>query len=94
MYVLHLESQDCGFVPESVAEGKRRFRVEIPNCLLYPASYQISLCAWAGRATFDYVHDVLYFTMVQSNVTKRTYPLTRHKQAIFYIQSHWHEVSN
>jgi lipopolysaccharide transport system ATP-binding protein len=93
MYVLHLESQDCGFVPERLSEGKRRFRVEMPNCLLYPASYQITLCAWSERATFDYVPDVLSFTMVQSNVTKRTYPLTRHKQAIFYTQSHWQEVS-
>jgi lipopolysaccharide transport system ATP-binding protein len=92
MHVLHLESQDCGFAPERISEGKRRYRVQIPNCLLYPASYQITLCAWAGRATFDYVPDVLSFTMVQSNVTKRTYPLNRHKEAIFYVQSQWEEI--
>ena len=90
--VLHMESQDCGFVIEDIAPGKRRFRVEIPNCLLYPASYQIMLCFWAPGATFDYVADVLSFSMVQSDVSKRTAPLSLHKQAVFFQPSTWQEI--
>lgn len=90
--VLHMESQDCGYVMEDMAPGKHRFRVEIPNCLLYPASYQIMLCLWGPGATFDYVHDALSFSMVQSNVSKRTAPLSLHRQAVFYQPSTWREI--
>ncbi|HXG51590.1 MAG TPA: ABC transporter ATP-binding protein [candidate division Zixibacteria bacterium] len=94
LQVVHLESQDCGFVPERVSGGcRRRYRVEIPNCLLYPASYHITLCVWAQGATYDYVADVLTFTMVQSNVSKRTFPLNLNKQAIYYMPSYWRELS-
>lgn len=95
--VVAMESQDSGFVGES-AEGKRRFRVEIPNCLLYPAMYEISLGIWTSSAWFgtllDYVGDMPGFSMVQSDVTKRTTPLAVHKQAVFYMRSHWQEVSS
>jgi hypothetical protein len=79
-------------VIEDIAPGKRRFRVEIPNCLLYPASYQIMLCFWGPGATFDYVADVLSFSMVQSDVSKRTAPLSLHKQAVFFQPSTWQEI--
>jgi lipopolysaccharide transport system ATP-binding protein len=95
--ILALESQDCGFLGQ-VREGKRRFRAEIPNCLLYPAIYEISVGVWTSGAwcgtLLDYVADVPGFSMVQSNVTRRTTPLSIHKQAVFYIQSYWQELSS
>ena len=96
--VLHLESQDCGFVAERVSEGKRRFRAEIPNCLLYPSVYPITIAVWTSAAwhgtLLDCVSDVPGFSMIQSNVSKRTTPLSMHKSAIFYIQSAWQDVSS
>ena len=96
--VLHLESQDCGFIVERVSEGKRRFRAELPNCLLYPALYPITIAVWTSGAwhgtLLDCVSNVPGFSMVQSNVSKRTTPLSMHKSAVFYVPSHWHDVSN
>ena len=92
LHVLHLINQDCGFFIKPSQKGKRRFRVEIPHCLLYPARYQIILCIWANGATFDYVQDILEFTMVQSDISQRTTPLSMHTQAIFYISSKWQEI--
>ncbi len=95
--VLHMESQDCGFVAERVSEGKRRFRAEIPNCLLYPSVYPLTIAIWTSAAwhgtLLDCVSDVPGFSMVQSDISKRTTPLAMHKSAVFYIQSHWQEVS-
>jgi homopolymeric O-antigen transport system ATP-binding protein len=94
--ILALESQDSGFIGE-IAEGKRRFRIEIPNCLLYPAVYEMSLGIWTSAAWFgtllDYVADAPGFSMVQSNVTRRTTPLAVHKQAIFYTETLWQELT-
>lgn len=92
MNVLHLQNDDCGLVVQSVSEGERRFRVEIPNCLLYPTSYEISVCVWTPGSILDYVEGVVSFSMVQSNVTKRTSTLSIHKQAIFYTPSIWKEL--
>jgi lipopolysaccharide transport system ATP-binding protein len=92
IHILHLESQDCGFSLQDISARRRRFRVEIPNCLLYPTSYQVILCVWSPGATYDYVSDLLNFSMVQSSVTKRTLPLSMHRQAIFYQPSHWCEI--
>lgn len=95
--VVALESQDSGFVGEG-GEGKRRFRVEIPDCLLYPAAYEISLGIWTSSAWFgtllDYVGDMPGFSMVQSDVSKRTTPMGVHKQAVFYMRSRWQELSS
>ncbi len=93
--VVAMESQDCGFVGE-VVPGRRRFRVEIPNCPLYPAMYEISLGIWTSAAwhgnLLDYVGDMPGFSMVQSDVTQRTTPLTTHKQAVFFMRSRWQEL--
>ncbi len=90
--VLHLLCQDCGFYLENVTIGKRRFQVEIPKCLLYPGHYQISIYVGDGSFSgFDYVKNVLKFTMVQSRVSKRTNPfLATH--AIYHNQSIWKEL--
>jgi lipopolysaccharide transport system ATP-binding protein len=95
--ILHMESQDCGFVVERVSQGKRRFRVEIPNCLLYPSVYPITLAVWTSAAwrgkLLDCISDVPGFSMVQSDVSQRTTPLALHKSAVFYVHSRWQEVS-
>ena len=92
LHVLHLVNQDCGFYIGQSQKGKRRFRVEIPHCLLYPAQYQIILCIWAPGTAVDYVEDVLEFTMIQSDISRRTSPLSMHTQAIFYTPSQWQEI--
>ena len=96
--VLHLESQDCGFVAERVSKGKRRFRAEIPDCLLYPSVYPITIAVWTAAAwrgtLLDCIMDVPGFSMVQSNISKRTTPLSMHKSAVFYVQSHWQDISS
>jgi homopolymeric O-antigen transport system ATP-binding protein len=90
VYVLHLTNQDCGFSIGPSQKGKRRFRVAIPHCLLYPARYQILLCIWGpGGATFDHVRDIADFTMIQSNISKRTTLLSSHTEAVFYTPSEW-----
>lgn len=90
--VLHLQNDDCGCVMRHLPAGTHRFRVEIPNCLLYPTSYEIMLCMWTSKGIVDYVEAVANFSLVQSNVTKRTQPLTLHKQAIYYTPSIWTEL--
>jgi len=92
MNVLHLESQDCGLVIEEIPRGSRRFRVEIPDCLLYPTQYQISLCIWSEGNTFDHVNDILAFSVEQGAISKRSTRLSIHKEAIFYVRSQWKEL--
>src|SRR5262245_12772379 len=90
--VLHLQNDDGGFAIDQISQGVHRFRVDIPNCLLYPTSYEIMLCIRTSSSTLDYVENVASFSMVQSNVTKRTFPLSLHKQAIYYTPSIWTEI--
>jgi len=87
--VLHLESEDCGLVLEDISPGTRRLRIEIPNCTLYPAMYRISPHIWNPSVIYDYVPDAMGFSMVQTNISKRSLPLSLHKQAIFYQPSKW-----
>ena len=92
MRVLHLQNDDTGSVFQQIPKGEHRFRVEIPNCLLYPANYEMHLCVWSQAGVLDYVEAISSFSMIQSNVTKRTQLLTIHKQAIFYTPSVWSEI--
>lgn len=90
--VLHLLSQDSGFSLENITPGKRRFRVQIPNCMLYPGTYQISIYIGDGRpGGFDKVQNALNFIIVQSSISMRTIPFYS-KQGIFYSQSFWNEL--
>ncbi len=90
--VLHLLNQDCGFVFEHISEGKHRFSVEIPKCLLYPGTYKISLWLVAApRMGLDHVPDVLTFTMVDSGCSKRTIPFLPHV-GVFHSPSIWREI--
>ena len=70
MRVLSLQSEDSGFAIHQVLPGRRRFRVEIPNCMLYPTSYEIMICLWEHGKTFDYVDGIVEFSMIQSDVTR------------------------
>jgi lipopolysaccharide transport system ATP-binding protein len=91
MSVLSLQSDDSGFVVEP-RQGVRRFTVRIPNCMLYPTSYEVLICIWDLATTFDYVDGIAEFSMIQSGVTKRTSSLTDHRQAIYYSPSVWSDV--
>jgi lipopolysaccharide transport system ATP-binding protein len=90
--IMHLDSHDAGFVLDNISPGKRRFRVEIPHCVLYPALYKMFLCVWDTATIYDYVAEVLSFSMVEGAVSRRTLPLSLHKQAIFYQPSLWHDI--
>lgn len=92
MYVLHMQNDDFGLLLEGIRPGRRRYRVEIPDCMLYPTSYQIALGIWVPGMALDHVHDILEFEMIQSDVTKRTTRLTLHNQAVFYVPTRWYEV--
>jgi lipopolysaccharide transport system ATP-binding protein len=93
LHVVHLQSRDSGLVVGPITPGRRRFRAEIPNCLLYPAAYHISFRVWPLHGVvLDRVTDAVSFSMVQSDITRRTQPLARHREAIFYQPSKWQEV--
>lgn len=94
MNVVHMMNHDCGFFPQDIPAGKHTFRVEIPNCMLYPTSYSVSV--WIGtngaKTGLDLVIDAANFSMVQSEVTRRMMPLSQHTEAIFYVQSKWEKL--
>jgi hypothetical protein len=92
MRVLHLQNDDSGFIVDNIVPGIRRFRVEIPKCMLYPTSYDVMLCIWDRGETLDYVDGIVSFSMIQSDVTRRTASLTIHREAIFYAPSLWRNV--
>ena len=89
--ILHLATTDSDFNPEETPAGHHRFRVEIPNCLLYPGSYRISL--YLGFQLKDLVHveDVLNFSMIHTGYSKRTTPFYPHL-GIFHAPSNWKEI--
>ena len=83
LHVLSLQSDDAGFELLEVVPGIRRVRVEVPNCMLYPTSYEVRISAWEQGKVFDYVDAGCEFSMIQSDVTRRTSSLTLHREAIF-----------
>jgi len=95
MKIVHMINQDGGYQFHRMSKGKLRVRVEIPNCLLYPGSYNFTL--WMGirgrKDGLDISEDVLGFTMVQSKVTQRTTPLSYSKHAIFFMPTNWQKLS-
>jgi len=93
MHVLQLQNDDCGFAIQQESPGTRRFRVEMLNCMLYPTAYEIMICIWNREATIDYVEGVVEFSMIQSDVTRRTSSLTSHREAIYYAPSVWNDIS-
>jgi lipopolysaccharide transport system ATP-binding protein len=91
IHILHMVNDDCGFQVTQPGPGRRRFRVRMPNCLLYPASYKFSIYLGAGGRgdRLDNVEDIVEFNMVQSGVTKRTQRLSVHKEAVFFHPTEW-----
>jgi homopolymeric O-antigen transport system ATP-binding protein len=89
--VLHLLNHDSGSAFADLPVGKHRFSVEIPNCLLYPGSYRVSLRVAVPGTIVDHVDDVLSFSMVNSGVSRRTTPFSP-SWGVFYSPSVWRET--
>ena len=64
----------------------------MPNCMLYPTAYEIILWIYSDMELIDYVEGVGRFSMIQSDVTRRTAPLSMHRQAIYFAPSVWSEL--
>ncbi|MET0167793.1 MAG: ABC transporter ATP-binding protein [Vicinamibacterales bacterium] len=89
--VLHLLNHDTGTLFEDLPTGRHTFSVEIPNCMLYPGSYMVTLFAAVSGNLLDHVEDVLSFSMVQSGVSKRTSPFYPHL-AVYHSPSVWRQI--
>ncbi|HUI06238.1 MAG TPA: ABC transporter ATP-binding protein [Verrucomicrobiae bacterium] len=90
MQVVHISNQDSDLALEDVPQGTRRFRVEIPDCLLFPNAYDISLWVGCHEMKLDYVEDLLRFSIVQSAAARRTTPLYP-ELGVYYVPSVWME---
>jgi lipopolysaccharide transport system ATP-binding protein len=89
--VLQLLNHDSESTFGQLAVGKHSFCVEIPDCLLYPGAYQVSLHVSASGILVEQVADVLSFSMVHSGVSKRTTPFWP-SAGVFYSPSVWREI--
>lgn len=89
--VLHLTNNDCDFHLENITKGTRMVHVEIPNCLLFPNTYYLLLHVENGYGIIDEVRNICSFTMIQSNVSKRTTPFYN-KLGVVHYQSLWNEI--
>ena len=88
--VLHLINADCGLELRNVDVGTRRFRVTLPNCLLYPSTYSVSI--WIGsREALDHAFDLTTFSMVGSAVSRRTTRFHPGK-GVVHLPSVWEEL--
>jgi lipopolysaccharide transport system ATP-binding protein len=89
--VLHLTNNDCDFQLQNITKGTRIVRVEIPNCLLYPNTYDVSLHVDNRSGIIDKVRKICSITMIQSNVSKRTTPFYKHLGVVHH-QTYWNEI--
>jgi len=92
MRVLQIQNDDSGFEVIDSRPGRRRFRMDIPNCMLYPTAYDIMMAVWSQSEIIDYVEGVGSFSMIQSDVTRRTAPLSQHREAIYFAPTVWSEL--
>jgi hypothetical protein len=67
-----IDAVSAGHRARTVSEGRRTFRLEIPNCLLFPNVYDISLYVCSRGVKLDFVENVLRFSIVQSAAARRT----------------------
>jgi homopolymeric O-antigen transport system ATP-binding protein len=88
--VVHLVNEDSDLLLDNVREGKRTFRVEISDCLLFPNTYDISLWVGSRGIKIDYVEHLLRFSIVQSAAARRTTPLYP-DLGVYYVPSVWTE---
>jgi lipopolysaccharide transport system ATP-binding protein len=89
--VLHLLSDDSGAVFRNLAVGKHRFSFELPNCLLYPGVYTVTLVAHSAGNVLDRVENALGFSMVQSGAVGRTTAFRSHL-GVFHSPSIWRQM--
>jgi lipopolysaccharide transport system ATP-binding protein len=89
--VLDLINTDSGAAFTDIVVGKRTFSVELPDCMLYPGPYSISLWVVLPGNTLDHVPDVLSFSMVPSGCSSRTTPFYSHL-GVFHAPSVWREA--
>ena len=92
MRVLELQTDDSGFERFDIRPGRRRFRMDMPNCMLYPTAYEIMMCIWSPTEIIDYVAGVGTFSMIQSEITRRTSSLLQHREAIYFTPTVWSEL--
>jgi lipopolysaccharide transport system ATP-binding protein len=88
--VLHLLNHDSGALFENLPPGRHRFVVEVPNCMLYPGTYVVSLFAAVPGNILDHVEDVTSFSMVHDGISNRTSPFYPHL-GVVYAPSIWQE---
>jgi hypothetical protein len=89
LQILDIFNEDCGLVLYTLNADRYSFRVQIPNCMLYPSSYTLTI--WAGifnGALLDAAHDAVTFEVYQGNVSKRTVPFNTH-DGVYYQHSSW-----
>ena len=86
--VIDALSDDDGFVVKDVGIGKRTFRVEIPECLLYPNVYDIALWVGSRNVRLDFVEGLLRFSIVQSAVAQRSTPLDS-SSGVYHTPTIW-----
>jgi hypothetical protein len=91
--VLDLVNSDSGASFTDIGVGKHTFSVQIPDCMLYPGPYSITLWVVIAGTTLDHVQDVLSFTMVPSGCTSRTTPFHPHL-GVFHAPSIWREAGS
>jgi lipopolysaccharide transport system ATP-binding protein len=87
--VLHLTNTDSGFRLERIRPGKMRYRIAMPDCMLYPGGYEISI--WIGDVRdheYDFIREALSFYMVQSSVSQRTSNFFQDK-GVFHLPTSW-----
>jgi lipopolysaccharide transport system ATP-binding protein len=90
--VLHLLNHDSGAIFENLAVGKHKLCVEIPDCMLYPGNYVVSLFVAVPGNLLDHVENVLTFSMVHSGgASKRTSPFHAHL-GVVHVPSIWRQA--
>jgi lipopolysaccharide transport system ATP-binding protein len=88
--ILHLLPQDRGMYLDSIEAGVRSYSVEIPNCSLYPGTYNITIYVASPENLQDHVKDILPFSVIQSDISMRTSRFHDH-HGIYYSDSIWQE---
>jgi lipopolysaccharide transport system ATP-binding protein len=89
--VLHLLNHGPESAFENLPAGKHRFSVEIPNCMLYPGTYIVSLFVAVPAKLLDHVENALSFSMIDNQRSPRTMPYYSHL-GVFHSPSVWRET--
>jgi homopolymeric O-antigen transport system ATP-binding protein len=85
--VLHVTNEDDNFIFPNAPEAT--ITVKLPNLLLYPGSYTVSL--WVGSKLYndyDYIQDCIGFNVIQGNVLPRSFKMDWSQGLVFH-PSQW-----